>query len=72
MNKGLQRSAGLVLIAAGIALAIWLVIGAPHLGMGLGKVVAHLVAWGAVFAGGGLTFWQSKGDASGETAGDRT
>ncbi|MFF4950986.1 hypothetical protein [Streptomyces chattanoogensis] len=67
MNKGLVRIAGVALMAAGIALAVWMVVGAPHLGFGLAKVVAHLVAWGAVFAGGGLAFWQ-RGSRTAEEA----
>ncbi|MGW3013027.1 hypothetical protein ACWC9R_30000 [Streptomyces sp. NPDC001219] len=67
MDKGIRRVAGVVMMVAGIALAAWLVFGAPHDWEGdvrLVKMAMGFAATGAITWGAGLVFWQPKHERS--------
>ncbi|MEU5213556.1 hypothetical protein [Streptomyces sp. NPDC020742] len=69
MDKGIRRTAGIAVMAGGIALAIWLVFGAPHDWEGDMRMVRKalgLAAMGAISGGARLFFWEPKGESAGE------
>ncbi|MEW2438266.1 hypothetical protein AB0952_29650 [Streptomyces caniferus] len=78
MDKGLRRTAGIAVMAAGFGIAAWLVFGAPPAEEDgwwrLVRMAVGLTAMGVVSGGARLFFGQpkSEGDgALGETDADR-
>jgi hypothetical protein len=72
MSIGLRRAGGIVGVVGGMALAAWLVFGAPHDGGGGMRLVRHglaLVSLGAINGGAWLMFSGRQDGASDAVAG---
>ncbi|MFF8790020.1 hypothetical protein [Streptomyces sp. NPDC015125] len=69
MDKGLRNAAGIAMMAAGFALASWLVFGAPQSGQDDGwrlvRMALGMTAMGTISGGARLIFWGPKGERDG-------